>query len=46
MDGTGLEEEKESERGESQDGDEREPLIMSHMCTGKLSANTGEQHTQ
>lgn len=25
--------------------DERETLIMSHMCTGKLSGNTGEQQT-
>lgn len=26
--------------------DERETLIMSHMCTGKLSGNTGEQQTR
>lgn len=37
---------KTEERGESEAQDERETLIMSHMCTGKLSGNTGEQQTQ
>lgn len=47
MDGTGLGGEKKTEeRGESEAQDERETLIMSHMCTGKLSGNTGEQQTQ
>lgn len=41
----GKKKEKE-ERGESEAQDERETLIMSHMCTGKLSGNTGEQQTQ
>lgn len=46
MDGTGLgQKKKKRDRGESEAQDERETLIMSHMCTGKLSANTGEQHT-
>lgn len=32
--------------GERRVLDERETLIMSHMCTGKLSGNTGEQQTR
>lgn len=49
MDGTGLggkKKKEKEERGESEAQDERETLIMSHMCTGKLSGNTGEQQTQ
>lgn len=45
MDGTGLWGERERDREESEAQDERETLIMSHMCTGKLSGNTGEQQT-